>query len=75
VTGWFSLHLQSPPPWTFSAPLPPRLGQIAIVTAYRVWSHAAWMELIRFTTPVFLAIRPSPKTVTVSSRGRTIVGT
>ena len=38
-------------------------------------SHATWTGIIRFTTPEFLAIRPSPKTVTVSSKGRTIVGT
>ena len=55
---------------------PQQLGRVMIMTARaRVWCLAAWSELIRFTTPVFLAIRPSPKPIMVSSKGGTIFGT
>ena len=40
---------------------------VATLAANRVCPRAAWT--IRFTHPVFLAIRPSPRPIMVSSNG------
>jgi len=71
VEGRFSSHLQSPPPWAFSALLLRRLVRIATVAAASpgLWSRAVWSELIRFITPIFLAMLLLPTHMASSDRG------